>query len=155
MIEKVSKSVVASKPVNLCEVMMSLTSTVICRIGFGKRYEGGVERRKFHALLNEAQALFVSFFFRDYFPFMGWADKFTGNMRRLERNFKGLDAFYQELIDDHLHPKRAKTEQEDIVDVLLQIQKARGFKVDLTWDHIKAVLMVNFSLFDNFKTEIQ
>ncbi|KAK1553791.1 hypothetical protein Q3G72_003646 [Acer saccharum] len=59
MIEKISKSVVACKPVNLSELMMSLTSTIICRIGFGKRYEDeGVERSRFHALLNETQAMF-------------------------------------------------------------------------------------------------
>ncbi|KAH9784300.1 cytochrome P450 83B1 [Citrus sinensis] len=147
MIEKISKSVAASKLVNLSEVMMSLTSTIICRIGFGKRYdedEATSARSRFQALLNETQALFVSFFVTDYFPFMGWIDKFTGKMQRLQNNFQELDRFYQELIDEHLDPNRTKSklpQQEDIIDVLLQIRKDRGFKVDLTLDNIKAVLM--------------
>ncbi|KAJ4721024.1 putative Cytochrome P450 [Melia azedarach] len=144
MIEKISRSVVASKPVNLSELMMSLTSTITCRLGFGKRYEDEAsERSRFHALLNETQALFVSFFATDYFPFMGWVDKLTGMIGRLEKNFQEFDAFYQELIEEHLDPKRAKADdhQEDIIDVLLQIRKDRGFKIDLTFDHIKAVLM--------------
>ncbi|KAJ4721021.1 putative Cytochrome P450 [Melia azedarach] len=143
MIEKISRSVVACKPVNLSEIMMFLTSTIICRLGFGKRYEDeGSERSRFHALLNETQALLVSFFVTDYFPWMGWVDKVAGMMRRLEKNFQELDAFYQELIEEHLDPKRAKSDdhQEDIIDVLLQIRKDRGFKIDLTFDHIKAVL---------------
>ncbi|KAJ0025007.1 hypothetical protein Pint_09105 [Pistacia integerrima] len=142
MIEKISKSVAASKPVNLSEQMMFLTSTIICRIGFGKRYEDeGTERSRFHALLNETQALFVSFFYSDYFPFMGWVDKLTGMVSRLQNNFKEFDKFYQELIEEHLDPKKPKTDQEDIIDVLLQVRKERGFKIDLTSDHIKAVLM--------------
>ncbi|XVE69773.1 hypothetical protein DITRI_Ditri10aG0017900 [Diplodiscus trichospermus] len=72
LIEKISKSSDESKPVNLSEAMMCLTSTIICRIGFGMR---------------------------------------------------------------------SKPEQEDIVDVLLQIWKDRYFTVDLTMDHIKAILM--------------
>ncbi|KAL9436520.1 hypothetical protein AB3S75_022549 [Citrus x aurantiifolia] len=147
MIEKISKPVAASNSVNLSEVMMSLTSTIICRIGFGKRYDDDKAtsaRSRFHALLNETQALFVSFFVTDYFPFMGWIDKLTGMMQRLQNNFQELDRFYQELIDEHLDPNRTKSElaqQEDIIDVLLEIRKDRGFKVDLTLDHIKAVLM--------------
>ncbi|KAJ4721720.1 putative Cytochrome P450 [Melia azedarach] len=143
MIEKISKLAVASKPVNLSEMMMSLTSTITCRVAFGKRYEDeGSERSRFHALLKESEAMLGSFFFSDYFPFVSWVDKLTGMISRLETNFKECDAFYQELINDHLDPNRSKTDQqEDIIDVLLRLQKQREFKIDLTWDHIKGVLM--------------
>ncbi|KAJ4721696.1 putative Cytochrome P450 [Melia azedarach] len=146
-IEKITKLAVASKPVNLSEMMTSLTSAITCRVAFGKRYEDeGTESSRFHALLNETQAMLGSFFFSDYFPFMSWVDKLTGMINRLEKNFKEFDAFYQELIDDHLDPRRSKTDQqEDIIDVLLQIQKKREFKIDLTWDHIKGVLMDVFA----------
>ncbi|KAK1553599.1 hypothetical protein Q3G72_000952 [Acer saccharum] len=142
MMEKISKSAVACKPVNLSELMISLTSTVICRVAFGKRYEDeGIERSRFQALLKETQAMFTSFFFSDHFPFMGWIDRFTGLISRLEKNFKNFDTFYQELIDEHLDANKPKNEQEDILDVLLQLRKERLFKIDLTMDHIKGVLM--------------
>ncbi|KAJ6299170.1 hypothetical protein OIU76_020192 [Salix suchowensis] len=41
MIEKISISALDSEPFNLTEAMMSLTSTIICRIAFGKSYEDG------------------------------------------------------------------------------------------------------------------
>ncbi|KAH9693258.1 cytochrome P450 83B1 [Citrus sinensis] len=142
---EIRKISVASKPVNLSELMKSLTSSITCRIGFGKSYEvedqGISERSRFGALLAETQSLIVGFFFADYFPSMGWVDNITGMIRRLERTFKEFDAFHQELIEEHMDPARIKTEQEDIVDVLLQLWKQGGSKVDLTWDHIKAVLM--------------
>lgn len=99
-------------------------------------------------MLDETQALLVSFFVTGYFPFIGWIDKLTGMLQRPQNNFQEIDRVYQELIDKHLDPNRAKIEQlqqEDVIDVLLQIWKDRGFKIDLTMDHIKAVLMV-----DNF-----
>ncbi|XVF82310.1 hypothetical protein PTKIN_Ptkin16aG0036100 [Pterospermum kingtungense] len=142
MIEKISKSAIGSRPVNLSETVLCLTSTIICRVGFGKRYEEeGVERSRFHALLNETQAMFGIFFYSDYIPFMGWVDRVSGLLGRLEKNFKDFDTFYQELIDEHLDPNRPKPEQEDILDVLLQIRRDRAFQVDLTLEHIKAVLM--------------
>ncbi|WRX31353.1 Cytochrome P450 - like 10 [Theobroma cacao] len=144
LIAKISKLSVDSKPVNLSEAMMCLTSTIICRVGFGKRYEDeGTERSRFHEMLNEAQALFVEFFISDYFPFMNWVDRISGLLKRVEKNFKEFDTFYQKLIDEHLDPNRSKLEQEDIIDVLLQIWKDREFAVDLTIDHIKAVLMMD------------
>ncbi|KAJ4839530.1 hypothetical protein Tsubulata_045340, partial [Turnera subulata] len=52
-----------------------------------------------------------------------------------------MDVFYQEIIDQHLNPERPKAAQEDILDVLLQMLKDRSLKVQLTFDHIKAILM--------------
>ncbi|GKV42120.1 hypothetical protein SLEP1_g49562 [Rubroshorea leprosula] len=124
MIGKISKSTATSKPINLSKVMMCLTSSIICRVGFGKRYEGeGSEISRFYGLLGETQAMFTTFFFSDYFPLMRWVDRLTGGLSRLEKVFKELDAFYQQLIDDHLDPKRQKPEQEDIIDVFLKIMK--------------------------------
>ncbi|KAJ6330830.1 hypothetical protein OIU76_009429 [Salix suchowensis] len=119
MIEKISISALDSELFNLTEAMMCLTSTIICRIAFGKSYEDG----------------------GDYFPYMGWVDSLTGLARRLEKNFKEFDAFYQQIIDEHLDPNRSKPEHEDILDVLLQIYKDRPYKTQLTFDHIKAILM--------------
>ncbi|KAG5243667.1 cytochrome P450 [Salix suchowensis] len=89
MIEKISISALDSELFNLTEAMMCLTSTIICRIAFGKKF----------------------------------------------------DAFYQQIIDEHLDPNRSKPEHEDILDVLLQIYKDRPYKTQLTFDHIKAILM--------------
>jgi len=83
-----------------------------------------------------------TFFFSDYIPFSGWIDKLRGLHTRLERTFKEFDKFFQEVIDEHMDPNRNTPENEDIIDVLLQLKKQRSFCVDLTNDHIKAVLMV-------------
>ncbi|KAE9610772.1 putative cytochrome P450 [Lupinus albus] len=83
------------------------------------------------------------FFVSDYIPFMGWIDKLSGLHTRLDRIFKEMDKFYQEVIDEHVDKNKQYREEDEevIVDVLLHLKKERLFSVDLTYDHIKAVLM--------------
>ncbi|GKV18133.1 hypothetical protein SLEP1_g28554 [Rubroshorea leprosula] len=56
---------------------------------------------------------------------------------RLRKVFKRNECFCQQLIDEHLDPKRQKAEQEDIVDVLLKMMK----DLEFTSDNIKAILV--------------
>jgi len=144
MIKKISAHASSSSVTNLSEVLISLSSTIICRIAFGKSYEDvGLEKSRFHGLLHEFQALLAEFFISDYIPFMGWIDKLRGLHIRLDRNFKEFDQFYQEIIDEHLDSNREQiTDEKAIVDVLLQLKKKRSFSFDITFDHIKGVLMV-------------
>uniref|UniRef100_A0A803LKA1 Cytochrome P450 n=1 Tax=Chenopodium quinoa TaxID=63459 RepID=A0A803LKA1_CHEQI len=96
VMKKISSLSSASKIVTLSELLMGFSASNICRIAFGKRYEDDEElsrRSKFHSMLNEAQAIFTSFFFSDYFPTIGWLDKLTGKFSRLEKIFKVMDAF--------------------------------------------------------------
>ncbi|KAK4258231.1 hypothetical protein QN277_007703 [Acacia crassicarpa] len=143
MIQKISSHAASSKLTNLTELLVSVTSTIICRSTFGRRYEEeGVERSRFHGMLNELQALMGSFFLQDYIHFTGWIDRLRGLTGRLEKNYKELDEFYKQVIDKHLDPQRRKPqEEEDIVDVLLHLKKQRWFSTDLTFDHIKALVM--------------
>ncbi|CAN1819137.1 Cytochrome P450 83B1 [Linum perenne] len=142
MVEKISKGSCRGTPFNLSEAMMYLTSIIICRVAFGKRYEEeGIERSGVLSHLKETQALFTSFYFSDYFPLLGFIDKLSGLRNRLDKNFKEWDAFYQDMIDEHLHPNRAKPDEDDILDVLLRILKDKSSKVQLTLNHIKAILM--------------
>ncbi|KAL2892861.1 Cytochrome P450 83B1 [Bienertia sinuspersici] len=139
MIKKIN-DLSASKVVNLSEILMSFASSNICRIAFGKRYEDdGKSRSRFHSLLNDAQAMFMATFFSNYVPFGGLLDILTGKSSRLEQIFKNLDAFYEEIINDHVDPNKPLSEHEDIIDVLLHLRKDRPFQLSL--DHIKAVLM--------------
>ncbi|KAK8527656.1 hypothetical protein V6N12_054861 [Hibiscus sabdariffa] len=142
LMEKICQLSLDSKPVNLSEAMMCLTSTIICRVGFGKRYaEEGAERSRFHGLFKESEVLLTGFCFSNYFPFMAWVDRLTGFHNRLQKTFEEFDVFYQELIDEHLNPNRLKPDEKDIIDVLLQILKDGDFSFDLTIGHIKAILM--------------
>lgn len=119
------------------------------RVGFGKRYEDGHERRRIVRLLEELQAMVTNFFVSDLWPglpFVGLIDSLTGKKERLEKCFQDLDSFYQELIDERLDPQNLKShkEHEDIIDILIQLKKDQVVSpVKLTDDHIKAILTVS------------
>ncbi|KAG5588801.1 hypothetical protein H5410_049235 [Solanum commersonii] len=146
MITKISQQATASQITNLSNLVISLTSTIICRVAFGIRYdEEAHEKRRFDKLLAVAQEMMARFFFIDYFPMFGWLDKLFGNTSRLEKNGKDLDEFYEELIDQHLNPNKPKSMEGDIIDLLLQLKKEQSNPIDLTLDNIKAILMNIFA----------
>nr|GMC49893.1 cytochrome P450 83B1-like [Ipomoea batatas] len=146
MINRVSKLASSYQQINLMEMVMSLTSNIICRSAFGLRYEEeGQENRRFYEMLNEAQEVMVGgYLVADFLPSFGWIDKFTGKAALLEKVFKEFDCFYQELIDKHLQPnRRPKSMDGDIIDILLGLmeENSSSGNNNLTLDHIKAVLM--------------
>ncbi|MCD7472200.1 hypothetical protein HAX54_013208 [Datura stramonium] len=142
MIKKISQQAANYQITNLSNLMISLTSTIICRVVFGIRYdEEGHKRKKFDYLLPEAQAMTASFFVSDFFPYLSWIDKLTGLIDRLEKIFKDLDEFYEEHIEQHQKPNRPKSMEGDILDVLLQLKKEQSTPIDLTFDDIKGLLM--------------
>ncbi|XP_052181443.1 6,7,8-trihydroxycoumarin synthase-like isoform X2 [Diospyros lotus] len=147
MIKKINKLASDSKPINLSEILLSLTNTIICRIAIGKSYDDeSCEKSRFHYVLGEIQEMLGGFFFSDYLPCMSWVDKLTGQSIRLERTFKALDGFSQQVIDEHLIDKKSgKIGGEDIIDVLLQLKDDGSSTIKLSMDHIKAVLMDIFA----------
>ncbi|KAI3736913.1 hypothetical protein L2E82_26901 [Cichorium intybus] len=145
MVDTIKTRLSTKQEVNLSEIVMILTSNIIYRVAFGKRpYVYGDEQqevRRFHQLLLECQALLVNFYYRDYFPLMGWLDQLNGSIDRLEKNFKDMDECYQQIIDEHLNGNRQNKMQEDMVDILLKLKQDSDSWIDLTFDNIKAVLM--------------
>ncbi|KAK4274827.1 hypothetical protein QN277_017998 [Acacia crassicarpa] len=144
-IHRLSQSAASHREINLSKTMMSFTGTLICRIAFGKRYElednKVSEKGGFHGLLHESEALLTEFYFSDYIPCLGWIDRIRGLHSRLDKTFKQLDMFYQQVIDDHMKPKNPQTDEKDVIDIFLQIMNDHSSSVDLTMDHIKALLM--------------
>lgn len=152
MVRKLSERAASGTVVNLTEMLMSFTSSLICRIALGKSYVGELEevvekkkrRSRLQVLLNEAQALLAEFFVSDYFPMMGWVDRVTGKTWRLEKTFKELDAFYERVIFEHMAKNGDdddEKEVKDIIDILLQLLPNPSLSFHLTLDHIKALLM--------------
>ncbi|XP_042027357.1 cytochrome P450 83B1-like [Salvia splendens] len=133
-----------SEEVDLSEVVLSTGIRILCRITFGKRYEeGGSERKVFHRILRGFDALATVFFVSNYFPAFGLVDKISGRVKRADVMCKAMDSFYQELIDEHLESKKIKDEEEDMLAVLMKLKNDDESSSGLTWDKIKALLMVS------------
>ncbi|KAL3825591.1 hypothetical protein ACJIZ3_021620 [Penstemon smallii] len=138
MVQKITLKASSFETINLTEMITFLTSTIICRVAFGKRYEqGSDESKRFNRLIHEFQTALSDFYFTDYFPIC-----------------KEWDSFYQQHIDEHLHQNKPKSMDVDVINILLQLrEKGWGTSVRLDMDHIKVVLMnVYFASTDTIAT---
>ncbi|KAL0318605.1 UNVERIFIED_CONTAM: cytochrome [Sesamum angustifolium] len=91
----------APNVVDLSSVIFSLSNNVVCRVAFGLMNPSDVRNSsRFQEILNEAQHLMGEFNVADYFPWMGWVNKFNGVDRRLEKNFRELDRFFDQVIEE-------------------------------------------------------
>ncbi|CAM8939886.1 unnamed protein product [Rhodiola kirilowii] len=101
----------------------------------------------FEQLINETAGLFGTFAAADYFPYIGWVvDRLSGFHSRVDRTFQRLDHFLQHLIEEHMKSERAKDAQEDIVDVLLRVQREH-IHSGATWFTMNKVKGVLFDIF--------
>ncbi|KAL2932910.1 Cytochrome P450 71A9 [Bienertia sinuspersici] len=131
-------------PINISELMMTLANNVICRVAYGKKFEGS--KGKNQEILKETQRLLGEFNVADFYPWFGWVmNKVNGLDARLEKNFKELDELYDEVIQEHVDgtiSDEGGRDHEDLVDVLLQLQKDSNQTIALTNNQIKGILTV-------------
>ncbi|XVE85189.1 hypothetical protein DITRI_Ditri17bG0071800 [Diplodiscus trichospermus] len=147
LMDWISQSSSSATPVNLTEKIFSLTESIIFRTAFGKSVQGSdFDRTKFHRLVHDAETVLGTFSAEEYFPGIGWIlDWINGHNKRVETVFHELDTLFQQVIDYHLRPGRTNL-QEDIVDVLLGIEKEQieDGRAWLTKNNIKAVFLNMF-----------
>ncbi|KAJ0230582.1 hypothetical protein HA466_0306870 [Hirschfeldia incana] len=143
LIDSVAVSASQKIPININETFLDLTKRVICKAALGVSFEGtGINSEEFNKLVREASEMLGSFSAADFFPGVGWIiDLFTGLQERREKSVRDLDAFYEYVMD--LHKEQKKQGREDIVDLLLRLEKEGTVlgNDNLTRNHIKAILM--------------
>lgn len=147
LVNSISQSASSATPVDLSEKMLALTASIICRTAFGKSFRGsGLDNEKLREVIHEAEVMFASFSATEFFPYVGWIiDRLSGRIRRLEKIFRDLDAFLQHAIDLHLKPKKSEQDHEDLIDVLLRIERDQTNSASsppFNKDNIKAIIFV-------------
>ncbi|OAY57485.1 cytochrome P450 84A1 [Manihot esculenta] len=148
------KTVVAEKgkPVNVGELIFTLTMNIIYRAAFGSKNEG---KDEFIRILQEFSRLFGAFNIADFIPWLGWMDPNGLKLNsRLAKARKSLDRFIDLIIDEHMQKKKEGNVSDDnitdMVDDLLAFYSdepkvnesddlQNSFK--LTRENIKAIIM--------------
>ncbi|GAB2269748.1 hypothetical protein Dimus_004670 [Dionaea muscipula] len=136
------------RPINFSNLMLSLSMSVVSCAAFGR--EAGDQENEdsssFHSILHEAQDLLAQLNIADYFPWLSWINLFNHVDRKLEKTFKELDRFYDEVLEEHRDPSRlvklgdGHDPRKDFTDALLDLQKDPKQAIRLTDDQIKALL---------------
>lgn len=145
MIDSIAKSANSGTPINMSERFMALTADITCRVAFGKAFQGTKfdDGRLMH-MVHEGLTMLGSFSASDFFPRFGWiVDRFTGLHSRMEETFRNLDAFYQQVIEEHRNANKSNEENEDIVDLLLKMERDQTEIATIRFkeDNVKAILM--------------
>ncbi|GMH01222.1 hypothetical protein Nepgr_003061 [Nepenthes gracilis] len=135
------------RTVNLSEKLRLYANDVLCRVVLGRNFsEGGdYDRHGFHSMLDEYQELLGGFSVGDFFPSMEFIHTITGHKSRLQKTFRRFDKFFDELIEERLDPGRKKTQEKDLLDVLLDVQKDASSEMPLTMNNVKAILLDMFA----------
>ncbi|KAL0761479.1 hypothetical protein Bca101_077629 [Brassica carinata] len=130
LVKKLSESALDQSPVDLSKTLFWLTASIVFRVSFGQRFHESqlIDKEKVDELIFEAETAQASFTCSDFFPIagLGWlVDWLSGQHKRLHDVFFKLDALFQRVIDDHMHPGRSK-DQRDITDLLLDVMHKQG-----------------------------
>uniref|UniRef100_K3Z0S3 Cytochrome P450 n=1 Tax=Setaria italica TaxID=4555 RepID=K3Z0S3_SETIT len=132
--------------VNVSERVAMLVTDSVMRIMIGDRFE---RREEFLEGLDEAIKITSGFNLSDMFPSSRLARLVGGTARRAEANHRKNFELMDYAIKQHEQRRAAMAaaadsageEEEDLMDVLLRVQKEGGLEVPLTMSIIKAVIL--------------
>ncbi|KAI8557503.1 hypothetical protein RHMOL_Rhmol04G0015800 [Rhododendron molle] len=130
-------------PINLSKKIYSLAFGIVGRAAFGKKSK---YQEELISIVEEAIPLVAGFTIVDMYPSVKLLEVITGFRRKLEEMSEKLDQVLESTVREHKERKKAESgkgeaEGEDLVDVLLRIQKQGDLEFPLTDDNIKAVLL--------------
>ncbi|KAJ4756367.1 Cytochrome P450 [Rhynchospora pubera] len=119
LISDIVKACSSSNPVNMSVELQDLSNKIITRVTFGD----GIVAQGYGQILEETQRVLGGLWLADYLPWLGWIDALTGLRKKLEKNFKELDEFYNHVIKEHMSGGTQDHDPSDLVHVLLQLHK--------------------------------
>ncbi|RZC57713.1 hypothetical protein C5167_005016 [Papaver somniferum] len=141
VIQKISSSCSSMEEgevvINLSKVLLTLTNNIVSRCAIGAKYESAHENKS-GELSREISRLLGAFSFGDYFPSLGWMDVVIGLSSKLKKVSQELDAFFNQVIDEHLLGQVRDVNKLDLTDILLLSQKDNP---NITRNNIKAIIL--------------
>ncbi|KAI9116250.1 hypothetical protein K1719_012417 [Acacia pycnantha] len=128
--------------INLGPKISALTNSIVARAAFGKKTEK-VEHilQTVERVIKLGSGLSIS----DFYPSLKFISVITGMRARTMKVHKDCDRILGDIISDHQEKKGDTNNngeiEEDLVDVLLRIQRDNDFEIPISLDNIKAVLL--------------
>ncbi|KAM7490686.1 hypothetical protein LguiA_033607 [Lonicera macranthoides] len=137
----------AGSATNLSQQIFSLTYGITARTALGKKSK---DQETFITLIEEAVKVTAGFTIADMYPSVKLLQSISRLRPRLEKLHGKLDKILENIVFEHREKNRtskiSKGEvNEDLVDVLLRIQKDGNLEFPVTDNTVKAVIMDIFS----------
>ncbi|GFP96422.1 cytochrome p450 71d13 [Phtheirospermum japonicum] len=134
------QSLPSGEAVNLTEKIFAFMSAVTCRAAFGKVLR---DRETLIALMKRASTMAGWFELADLFPSSKLLHLISWNKFKLLSMRRKLDAILDVFLEEHKLKQSGEFGGEDIVDVLIRMQKNKELEFPITNDNIKAVVFVS------------
>lgn len=128
--------------INLTHMINSLTYGTTSRIVFGGKSK---DQEAYIDLMKQVSKVLAGFSLVDLYPSLRFVLQVLTRLRfKVEKIHKGLDRILENIVRDHKERLSSETKaQDDIVDVLLKLQKQDNLEHPLSDTIIKATLLVS------------
>ncbi|CAK8565717.1 unnamed protein product [Lathyrus sativus] len=132
--------------INLSEKIDSLAYGLTSRTAFGAEIEG---KEKYRKLMKDVSKMAGGFSVADLFPSIGILQVLTGLRKKIEKLHSEMDEILENVVRSHREKNLERRDEEetgeDLVDVLLKLQKHGDLEHPLTDTVIKATILDIFS----------
>ncbi|KAL5077389.1 hypothetical protein RYX36_016373, partial [Vicia faba] len=132
--------------INLSEKIDSLAYGLTSRTAFGAEIEG---KEKYRKLMKDVSKMAGGFSVADLFPSIGILQVLTGLRKKIDKLHSEMDVILENVVRSHreknLETRDEEETGEDLVDVLLKLQKHSHLEHPLTDTVIKATILDIFS----------
>ncbi|XP_048566528.1 desmethyl-deoxy-podophyllotoxin synthase-like isoform X2 [Triticum urartu] len=141
--------------INVSEKVMALSNDVVTRAVFGGKFS---QQGEYLCELDKAFKLLGGFCLVDLFPSSRLVRWLSNGERQMKKSCGRMQRIISEIIDERKSARAAGvgvsgTDDEDLLDVLLRLQKDDSLEFPLTTETVCAVLFVSISL--NFRICLQ
>ncbi|XP_019162132.1 PREDICTED: premnaspirodiene oxygenase-like [Ipomoea nil] len=135
------------RPLNMSQRIALFMSSLTCRSALGRVFTG---REELVELLEEMSSLVGSFEFADVFPSWKLLHSVCGNKNRMLKIHRKVDPIIENIIKEH--EKKLESgelggddEGEDIIGVLVKLERNGGHQLPITHEVIKGVFLDIFA----------
>ncbi|KAG2649043.1 hypothetical protein PVAP13_1NG082800 [Panicum virgatum] len=141
LLHAVAAAAAAAAPVNLSERLAAYVADSTVRAIIGSRFE---RRDAYLRMLQEGLKIVPGMTLPDLFPSSRLARLISRAPAQIERHRSGMQQFIDAIIAEHRESRAAgsgeDSDDEDLLDVLLRLQKEVDSQYPLTTDNIKTVM---------------
>ncbi|XP_015087178.1 premnaspirodiene oxygenase-like [Solanum pennellii] len=127
--------------INMTETLSLYTNSIICKASVGRACKN---QGSLIEIMRTVAASAGVFDLADLFPSMKMIHFISGLKYKLRKMHDEVDDVLEEIINEH-ESQNSETSEEDIVDVLLRLQKSQDFSIPITRDNIKAIIIDLFA----------
>ena len=135
-------NVLASKagtPINFTEMTVEMVNNVICKATLGDCCK---DQATLIEVLYDVLKTLSAFNLASYYPGLQFLNVILGKKAKWLKMQKQLDDILEDVLKEHRAKGRNKSDQEDLVDVLLRVKDTGGLDFTVTDEHVKAVVLV-------------